>query len=223
MLKTLKEEAREALMFEPRFEGPSDLSTTWEDNCFSSFRVAIDDDKTFLKSLAEPRLDCGTMIIFQAPRRNKNLVGSGTYFEYEGRDRVSALFQKSLFKNLEREAPQIALPLTNNLLDSVIFSISLTDDVDELQRDGRIDEALDLLFARVDERLLERNFRVVDFFLRMINANSFTDDILIGILTITLSWKANLLNRKLFYKKVEDRLSITKKSAEVSRVLLGLD
>jgi hypothetical protein len=83
---------------------------------------------------------------------------------------------------------------------------SILEDARRLDKLGRIDAALDIVFDRVDELLLEGDFEKVDQEISRIRETDFSAELLLGILTVTLPAKENLPGRPDLYSRIKQWL-----------------
>jgi len=85
-------------------------------------------------------------------------------------------------------------------------------------------DILDSLYDRIDDLLIEGEFRQVDDELLGINISETSSVILLGYLTITLYASQSLQYRKEFFEKVKDKLK-TQKSTQYNYedLLRGLE
>jgi len=86
-----------------------------------------------------------------------------------------------------------------------------------------IDDSLKFVFDYFDELLLNDKFNLCNKILNSIKVNNYHVDILIGILTITFSWKNQLNLRSEFYNRLKVHLSKILKTSEVKEILVGLE
>ncbi|MBK8806610.1 MAG: hypothetical protein IPO21_08180 [Bacteroidales bacterium] len=92
-----------------------------------------------------------------------------------------------------------------------------------LQKAGNIENTLDYIFDTFDELLIDNKFDLVNSFFEIIDVNDFEINSLVGILTITTSWKDNLLLRNAFYQEVYELINSMFLSQEANRILEGLE
>ena len=90
-----------------------------------------------------------------------------------------------------------------------------------LDQHGQTDAALDLIFDQIDEMLLGDESDRVDAILSEIAPDTFSVDLLVGLLTVTLPAKKLLFNRSAFFTKVEQ--SLRERGKLDDRLLVGLD
>src|ERR1700742_2348282 len=89
-----------------------------------------------------------------------------------------------------------------------------------LDKAGRTDAALDELYDFIDEEFKDGYFKLIDDLLSWIDTDSYSINILIGLLSATLPAKTKLPNRKAFYDRVESTLG--KRNELESGLLNGL-
>ena len=92
---------------------------------------------------------------------------------------------------------------------------------DRLDRLGRTDSALDLIYSHIDEMLLAGNFTEVDNRLVSAKCNVYSVDVLLALLTITYAAKRRLPHRQEFYARVER--SIRERDEWEEWLLYGLE
>lgn len=90
-----------------------------------------------------------------------------------------------------------------------------------LAEQGRVDAALDLIFARVDETFRRGDFADCDHLLRRLAVADYSTDILLGLLTATLPARSLLASRPDFYSRTEDE--IQRRGEMEPGLLTGLD
>ena len=81
------------------------------------------------------------------------------------------------------------------------------DEVYSLTARGEIDSAIDVLFDHVDDLLLEGDFSTCNELLIAVDLKRLDTNLLIAILSITLSASEKLPNRTLLVSRVEKRLA----------------
>jgi hypothetical protein len=91
----------------------------------------------------------------------------------------------------------------------------------QLEKGGQLDPALDVLYDRVNDLLKARNFSALDMLLRQVDADAFSVDILLGLLTASLPAKSKLPSRSKFYAKAE--ASIKQRGEWEEGLLTGLE
>lgn len=72
-----------------------------------------------------------------------------------------------------------------------------------------VDEALDLLFDKVDRWLTKSQFDTVDEFISMVDVEKLSEDLLIGVLSITFPARSKLPARTSYMKRLESCLDIS--------------
>ena len=90
-----------------------------------------------------------------------------------------------------------------------------------LEKHGRVDAALDVLYDRVDDLLKAKQFALVDDLLRQANVTSLSTDMLLGFLTVTLPAKSKLAARDKFFADAE--ASIKTRGEWENSLLAGLE
>jgi hypothetical protein len=98
---------------------------------------------------------------------------------------------------MKSESPSAVLEKPPANLDKFLWPVT------RLERLGRIDAALDILYDRVDDLLKARDFSTVDELLRQADVSSFSVDVLLGLLTATLPGRSKLPARSKFFRDVE--------------------
>lgn len=108
--------------------------------------------------------------------------------------------------------------------DEYIFFQELITEIKHLQSLDKIDEALDFIFSKVEDLLIAQNFSSCNFVLRQRETiELFSNQILIGLLAVTLDWKKSLTNRKDFYNAVKSKLNTDYGTEKAEQILLGLN
>ena len=92
---------------------------------------------------------------------------------------------------------------------------------DRLDKLGKTDTALDIIYDQVDEMLLAGRFEDVNRCLRDVKTDSYSVHVLLALLTITLAAKRKLPDRAGFYVRAADTLSMRGELEE--GLLVGLD
>ena len=77
---------------------------------------------------------------------------------------------------------------------------------ERLARRGNIDAAIDLIYDRADEMLLAGQFDQLNDILYLAQPGRLSVDVLLGVLTITLSARSKLPARAHFYREAEQTL-----------------
>ncbi|MFM9962764.1 MAG: hypothetical protein ACKV2Q_16260 [Planctomycetaceae bacterium] len=90
-----------------------------------------------------------------------------------------------------------------------------------LAEQGRVDAALDLIFARVDETFRRDEFSDCDQWLQHLVVGDYSTDVLLGLLTATLPARSLLPSRPDFYSRTE--LEIQRRGEMEPGLLTGLD
>ena len=87
-----------------------------------------------------------------------------------------------------------------------------------------VDSAIDTLFDQVDSAFMKGDFESVNTLLEKADVGEWTTDMLIALLSITLSAKEHLPVRTEFVSRVENHLRETMKEppSRVERLLWGL-
>ena len=89
-----------------------------------------------------------------------------------------------------------------------------------LERQSRIDDAVDTLTEYIDNALIESEFDSVDDFLKELRVEDCSTDILITILTATLPANRELSERAAFVERVATELG--KRNEPVRSLMWGL-
>jgi len=71
---------------------------------------------------------------------------------------------------------------------------------------GKTCKALDILYDDIDQLLLDGEFSKVNLALEQICVPSIPTVLLLGVLTITMTWRTQLPARVRFFKLVQDEL-----------------
>ncbi len=90
-----------------------------------------------------------------------------------------------------------------------------------LAEQSRVDAALDLIFARVDEAFQRGDFSDCDHLLQHLTVGDFDTDVLLGLLTATLPGRSLLPSRPDFYSRTE--AEIHRRGEMELGLLTGLD
>jgi len=107
-------------------------------------------------------------------------------------------------------------------LSNWIYAESFNNLLEEKTRSCGVEETLDFVFDTLDDLMISGKHSICNRILERIDIERWPDDILLGILTITLSWKAQLPSRISFYFLVKEKLSKTYHEQEAHRILNGL-
>lgn len=83
---------------------------------------------------------------------------------------------------------------------------SFIEQAKELDKQGHTDEAIDLIYDKIDEMLLAGYFHDVDLLLSTLSVSDLSMDLLLSILMATLPAKKRLVERDRFFKNVEQIL-----------------
>ncbi len=96
--------------------------------------------------------------------------------------------------------------VTTDLMDESLFNtftsnvglydLTWLNKAKDIDRVGKSDEALDIVYDNIDKMLSNNNFIGVDSLLSEIDINEYSVDMLLGLLTSTLPAKNKLENRK---------------------------
>ena len=90
-----------------------------------------------------------------------------------------------------------------------------------LAEQGRVDAALDLIFARVDETFRRGDFFDCDHQLQHLAVGDYNTEVLLGLLTATLPARSLLPSRPDFYSRTE--AEIFRRGEMEPGLLTGLD
>jgi hypothetical protein len=93
--------------------------------------------------------------------------------------------------------------------------------VTQLEKQGHVDAALDVLYDRVDDLLKAKQFTTVDSLLREASVASLSVEILLGLLTATLPARSRLPARSKFFGEAE--ASIKARGQWENGLLAGLE
>ncbi len=112
----------------------------------------------------------------------------------------------------------------NHILTNKWINVNrIKSQIFNLQKAGNIDNTLDYIFDTFDELLIEKKFDLVNSFFEIIDINDFEINSLVGILTITSTWKDNLQLRTSFYQQVYELVNSIYLSQEANHILDGLE
>jgi hypothetical protein len=95
------------------------------------------------------------------------------------------------------------------------------DQARRLDEHAQTDSALDIVFDQIDEMLLAGEFQRVDRLLAETSPETFSADLLVGILTATLPARKHLANRSAFFTSVQRALR--NRGQLVDGLLVGLE
>ncbi len=180
----------------------------------------------------------GNIVIF-----SKAKIPAGQARKWDGRNAVAAAgnycvvtvpmknvsIHESFAKRFENEGPtsesvfRIAYP--SNVFEKAMpaaspISLWLYEALD-LERNGRRDRALDIIFSEVDKLFRNGDFDTCNKMLDLLDANRLSPNLLVAFLTITLSAHAWLPAREAFYFRVEKRLANQPNKAKLLSGLKG--
>jgi hypothetical protein len=111
--------------------------------------------------------------------------------------------------------------VSDRSVDAASAGPTWLDDVYLLVARGQIDDAVDVLFSNLDEMLLVGHFSRCNALLRVVDLKKLDTNLLVGLLSITLSAKALLPERADVVGRVEARLNELDPS-RTARLLDGL-
>jgi hypothetical protein len=74
--------------------------------------------------------------------------------------------------------------------------------VAQLEKDGKVDDAIDIVFGWIDDLLLDGQFIEVDEILKSVDTVGVSTDTLLTLLTVTLAASHKLVHRRDFFRKV---------------------
>lgn len=97
----------------------------------------------------------------------------------------------------------------NNLLEQKILS-------------NELEETLDFVYDTLDDLMISGKYSICNSILERLDIDRWPNEILIGILTITLSWKARLTSRSSLFFRVKEKLAKTYHEQEAYRIIDGL-
>src|SRR5439155_5576373 len=86
-------------------------------------------------------------------------------------------------------------PATAELEKPTAVADKFLHPVVQLEKQGRADSALDVLYDRVDDLLKAKQFATVDDLLRQAHVDLLSVDVLLGLLTATVPARSRLLAR----------------------------
>jgi hypothetical protein len=107
-------------------------------------------------------------------------------------------------------------------LDNQLFIGRLVSQLESLQSERKIDTALDVMYSKLEEKLLQGQFDLIDQLLQNKNVLELDENLLVGFLVITLPWSKQLNYRPLFYQHVMNRLQEKRALSEVNSIVEGL-
>lgn len=91
----------------------------------------------------------------------------------------------------------------------------------QLENDNRIDKALDLVYASIDQMLRSERFSEVNTLLDSLLLADYSTDVLLTLLTATFPAKSHLPSRLTFYEKARHLLD--QRGEDVETLLVGLE
>lgn len=90
--------------------------------------------------------------------------------------------------------------------DCPVETAPFLEQAKQLEKRGRTDTALDLVYDQIDERLLAGRFTEVDQLLATVSVADLSLDLLLALLTATLPARNQLANRARFFAAIEETL-----------------
>jgi hypothetical protein len=97
-------------------------------------------------------------------------------------------------------------PVAKALPLSEANGASLMSGANRLDKQGRTDSALDVIYDTIDDLLRRGDFGRLDHVLTEVSAADYSVDLLLGLLTATLPGKGRLPSRPKFFREVERTL-----------------
>ena len=91
-----------------------------------------------------------------------------------------------------------------------------------LQKQGKIDSALDVLYKSIPNLLFEEKYSIINDILLDTFLSHLNDDLQLGLLVVTKPWKNKLPLRMRFYTQVRSNFLRSKKPETVDKILKGL-
>ena len=90
-----------------------------------------------------------------------------------------------------------------------------------LERSGYLDKALDLVYDAVDQMLRASRFEQLDLIMANVEADDYSVDVLLGLLTATFPAKSRLPSRAKLFTTLQKVLR--ERGEDVDSLLLGLE
>lgn len=98
--------------------------------------------------------------------------------------------------------------------------IDFVSNAKSTEDDGRVDDAIDIIYDGIDELLHNERFSECDSILEKIDVDVYSLDIILSLLTATLPVRSKLPSRKKLLKDIETKLRNTGQYKE--SILSGL-
>lgn len=95
--------------------------------------------------------------------------------------------------------------------------------LNQLAQNKYTDQAIDLIYDYIDDRLLDGNFAHVDFVLEDIDMGRLPTVLHLSFLTVTLAAKSKLNNRTRFFDKAFNRVACKEGLEKADRLFKGLE
>lgn len=99
---------------------------------------------------------------------------------------------EALCKDWEAMSPEVSLSI-------ILYA-------DNLVNEGRVDDAIDLIFTEIDSALRAGRFDICDNILESIDPHDLSDDLVLALLTATLPAASKLPSRQSFYERAKKHL-----------------
>ncbi len=116
-------------------------------------------------------------------------------------------------------ANTVSAAVTPAVVDGVDAVVSR---VYQLDRSGQIDAAIDLVFDTIDTLLCEDDFQGCDRLLKVVDADKLSIDLLVAVLSITLTARDHLPERRSLCNRVKARIQRERGARAAEIVLKGL-
>lgn len=146
---------------------------------------------------------------------------SESAFYHSNTANIIMFFAKKHDENTFKYLPTFAF--NNSLIKKWLTVNRIKSQITSLQETGDIEKTLDYIFDTFDDLLQRSNFDICNGFFEYVNLKDFSIHSLIGLLTITSTWKDKLPMRKSFYQQVCEIIYSNYLSEEAEQILLGLD
>lgn len=134
---------------------------------------------------------------------------------------VSTQDEKDTFRDLLMESRKGSLP---RFLQRMKFIQDFQRDILQKQNDCTIDETLNFIFERIEDKLLNNETLLINHFLiTFTELEKYRDEVLLGILTITYLWRKVLSFREPFFQRVDVYFRKNYPLEEAEALLAGLE
>ena len=149
-------------------------------------------------------------------------LGGNYTFEIPELDTSSLVVMKPNFNYVRNFGKFPFITVFQDQLFNWIQTESFNYKLEEKVNSKSIEDSLDFVYDTLDDLMIKGNYSICNRILESLDVGKWPNDILIGVLTITLAWKNNLTSRTSFYTLVKEKLMKTYHEQEALKILDGL-